>query len=333
MTKAARNVWVLSLLALAGAEIAAASEIDEPFRSANRNPLVQIYGLPAAQSAYVTGAGNFNAALNLEASNNFAIENRGNEAIFMDGETYRAELNWRYGLSDRIELGLTVPFISHQNGGMDGFIEDWHDTFGLPDGDRIDYPKGQLRYQYQQGDEILLDMQQNGEGIGDVTLAAAIQLAESDSRRWALRVGVKFATGDEQRLRGSDANDQFVSLHLSDNSLAADYGVNFHLSAGSLWLGDGEILSELQEEQVWFGSSTLSWAYSDTVTLKTQIDMHSAFYDSQLKQIGDNSTQLMLGASIKVTPKLIVDLSVSEDIAVETAPDVVFQVGLRMGEW
>ena len=241
-----------------------AEVLNEPLRSANRNPLVQIHGLPVAQSAQVTADGKWNAALTTEASNNFAVENRGDESIILDGETYRADLNWRYGLG-AFEVGLNLPVISHQAGGMDGFIEDWHDAFNLPEGDRIDYPKDQLRYAYQQGDQVLLDMQDNGEGLGDVSLAFGYQLSDSAQRRWALRGGVKFATGEHEKLRGSDAQDAYLSLHLSEQSLYADSGISWHASLGSLWLGDGEVLSQQQKEQVWFGSTTLAWAYSPKI--------------------------------------------------------------------
>ena len=333
MPKYLKNVYFAAGLALLlPGVVANANDINDPFRSANRNPLVQVHGLPVAQSAQLTADGRFNAALNLEASNNFVVDEKGDESIFLDGETYRADLNWRYGIK-RFEIGLTVPVISHQGGGSDSFIEEWHDLFGFPEGDRVDYPKDQLRYVYQQGDELLLDMSSNGEGIGDVSLSLAYQLAQTEQQSWALRAGAKFATGEVERLRGSDANDAYLSLHFSQASLGSKENLALHLSGGVLWLGDGEVLSDAQEDEVLFGSSTLAWSYSNSISFKLQIDAHSAFYDSELKQIGDPSAQLIAGASIMAAEKLFVDISISEDIVVDTAPDVVFQLGLRMGEW
>ncbi|WP_019528460.1 DUF3187 family protein [Dasania marina] len=329
--KVVKTLAMASTIAVSGTSYGAS--LDQPFLSANRNPLVQIHGLPDAQSAKLTRSGYWQGALSAENSNTFVVESRGDEAITLDGETYRSTLNWKYGLAQGWELGLSLPVISHQGGALDGFIEDWHDAFGLPDGDRVNYPQDQLRYAYQNGEQVLLDMQDNGQGLGDVTLAAAYQIAKNAQRSWALRAGYKFSTGSVDRLRGSDAADSYISLHLTDRTLKDDYGINFHLSGGLLNLGDGEVLAQQQEDQVWFGSTTLSWAYSESLSFKTQLDFHSAFYNSALKQIGDDSVQLLLGASIKVTEKLVLDFSISEDIAVETAPDVVFMFALRMGEW
>lgn len=310
-----------------------ANDINDPFRSANRNPFVQIYGLPVAQGASVTTQGKWQAAINLEASNNFAAEQSANEAIFIDGETYRADVSWRYGLLEGLDIGLSIPYISHKGGGIDKFIEDWHDLFGFPDGDRVDYERDQLRYAYQRNGQSYLDMSDRAEGKGDVSLSAAYQLSTAELRQWALRGGVKFATGDVETLHGSDANDSYLSLHVSDQHLLSDHKLVLHASAGALWLGDGDVLPEQQEDVVWFGSGTVSWAYSENVSFKTQLDMHTAFYDSGLKQIGDTSVQWILGSSIKIAKNGYLDLSISEDLAVETAPDVVFQIGIRVGEW
>ena len=310
-----------------------ASDINEPFRSANRHPLVQIYGLPEAESALISGLGKWNAGLTIEASNNFTVEQSGSESLAIDGETYRSELNWRYGLFEGVELGLAIPFISHQGGGGDEYIEDWHDIFGFPDGDRIRYPQDQLRYAYQRDGQVLLDMDKKAEGLGDISINVAYQLSAGDLRQWAIKAGVKLSTGDADYLHGSEADDTYVSLHMSDQHLLSDYNLVFHASGGALMLGDGKVLAEQQEDLVWFGSGTLSWVYSEKISLKTQFDMHTAFYDSGLKQLGDTSLQWLVGASFQIAKQGFIDVSVSEDLAVEAAPDIVFQLAIRVGEW
>lgn len=310
-----------------------ASDNNEPFRSANRHPLIQIYGLPVAQSAQLTAKDKRNAALTVEASNTFIATQSGDEQLIIDGEGYRTDINWRYGLADRWELALTVPYISHQAGGGDGFIESFHTTFGLPKGDRVDYPEDQLHYLYQQGGQSVLDVSDSGDGMGDVTFALGYQLSVMPQRQWAMRAGYKLATGEVKGLRGSDADDGYVSLHVSDQHWAGDNHVYLHASVGSLWLGDGAVLAAQQKSQVWFGSATVSWACTDTITLKSQWDVHSAFYDSELKQLGDPSVQWLVGGSIKIAKQAFLDIAISEDIAVETAPDVLLHIALRVGEW
>src|SRR5690606_29732718 len=102
-----------------------------------------------------------------------------------------------------------------------------------------------------------------------------------------------------------------------------------HANAGVLWLERGDVLGALQEDQVWFASAGVSWAAGDNWRLKAQLEAHTAFYDSALKELGDDSLQLVLGGSVRLTPRWLLDLAISEDLAVDTAPDVVFQLALR----
>jgi hypothetical protein len=63
--------------------------------------------------------------------------------------------------------------------------------------------------------------------------------------------------------------------------------------------------------------------------LKLQLDGHTAFYDSDLRQLGDFSTQLVMGGTLGLPWDLLLDLAVSEDSTVTTAPDVVFHFNLH----
>lgn len=309
-----------------------AAEISNPYTTRNISPLVQVYGLPATQSAVITSWGKFSGGVMVEAASNFTTSDKGSESIFIDGESYRTTLRWRYGASERLELGLDVPYVSHQAGRMDSFIENWHSFWGLPNGGREKYPQDQLSYQYSDNGQVLSNVSRNGDGLGDVSLSVGYQLAASDVRHWALRGGVKLPTGDADGLRGSESTDVYGGLNYSDNSLA-DSGLTFHASIGALWMDEGEVLNEIRKDWVAYGSGTVSWSLSHNVSLKIQVDAHSAFYDSQLKELGSNSAQLIVGGAIRLSEQVTLDLSISEDIVVDTAPDVVFQIGLNVAEW
>ena len=53
-------------------------------------------------------------------------------SLYLDAETYRHTLKFRYGLGDSSELSLELPFLSFGGGFMDSWIEGVHDTFGVP---------------------------------------------------------------------------------------------------------------------------------------------------------------------------------------------------------
>lgn len=307
-----------------------AGELGNPFASANRNPFVQIYGLPSAQTAGLLSTEQSRLGVQLEVANNFTVNDTADEAIVIDGETHRINMQFRYGISDHIELGLDVPYLSHESGRLDGFIDDWHHFFDLPDGGRPDVAKDQLRYGYRDGGITPVDVQQSTDGIGDVSVSAAYQLLNNESRQWALRGGVKLPTGDADSLQGSESTDVFAGVNVSDQGLLEQYNIVLHGSVGALWMNGGEVIDDRRNDWVVYGSSTVSWLYNEHISFKAQLDLHSAFYDSELTELGDSSAQLILGGALKLADHWVLDLSVSEDIAVDTAPDVIFQIGLTV---
>jgi len=310
-----------------------ADRLVAPFVTANQNPFVQVYGLPTAQSAELTSIGKFNAGLQLDVSNNFVVGNKGDEAISIDGETHRANLQMRYGLTEDVELGIDVPYLNHKGGSLDGFIERWHDFWGLPTGNRPDYPRDQLDYSYRNNDQLLAAVTESQSGIGDVGVSLGYQLAANDRRQWALRTSVKLPTGDAEQLLGSGSTDIAASINLTDQSLMQKYNLTWHGSGGLLWMGNGEVLDDQREDWVAYGSLTLGWLATQNVSLKLQLDVHTAFYNSTSTELGEGSAQLVLGGTVRLGNHWMMDLAVSEDIVVGTASDVVFHIGIKGGEW
>ena len=320
---------VLLSLALGASSSLWAGDIADPFASSNRNPFVQIYGLQAVQSGQLTQAGEFDLALQLDIANSFAMDNKGSENIVIDGETHRANLQFRYGIASGVELGLDVPYLSHERGGLDGFIDSWHEFWGFPDGGRPQHPKDQLNFSYQKYGRQLSGVSESESGVGDVSFSLGYELASSESRQWALRSAIKLPTGDAAALLGSESTDISLGINVSDQGLLQQYNMVLHGSAGVLWMDGGEVLEELREDWVVYGSSTLSWLATDSLSLKIQLDAHSAFYDSAVKPLGGDSAQIIVGGAIRLSEKWLLDLAVSEDIVVDTAPDVVFHIGIK----
>lgn len=310
-----------------------AADLLDPYAISNRNPFVQIYGLPTSRSAELAAARTFGTALQLEFSNSFTVSSEETESIFIDGETHRMNFQLRVGVTDKLELGFDAPYLSHDGGNLDGLIDNWHDFFGLPDGGRSSYPEDQLRFSYENDRQTIVDLNQAKDGLGDVSINAMYQLPSAATRHWALRSQVKLPTGDADKLLGSDSTDVAMALHVSDRSWFEKTGIVLHGSAGLLWMSEGAVLDIMRKDWVVYGSTTLAWQASERVSLKLQLDAHTAFYDSGLTELGQASAQLTLGGAIKLSERWALDLAVSEDILVDTAPDVVFLIGIKGGNF
>ena len=92
---------------------------------------------------------------------------------------------------------------------------------------------------------------------------------------------------------------------------------------------DGDVLADQQNRAVAFGTLGGGWRPLNRLALKAQVDGHTSGYrDSDLPELSD-SLQLVIGGSLGLTETLTLDLAIVEDIAVATAPDIVFHLALR----
>ncbi|MCP4266070.1 MAG: DUF3187 family protein [Candidatus Brocadiaceae bacterium] len=325
-----QHCLILWALLLAGNVVASANQtINEPFHTANRTPLIMVYGLPDSESARLAEEGKFKFGFFFDAINTFSSSNIAGHQIRLDGETYRANFKIRYGVSERWEFGIDMPYVAHDGGSMDGLIEGFHEIFGLDNTNRELYTRDNLLYSYIENGHQLLRIDRSMGGVGDVRLSAAYMLSKENNRQWSLRTGLKLPTGDAEKLTGTGSTDISLSLHMSESQWLTSPALTLHASAGVLLMGDGEVLPTIRKDWAMFASSTVSWLWTEGTSLKAQIDAHSSMYDGDIRELGRDSMQLVLGASFEMTEKTTIDFSISEDLIVNTAPDVVFQIAYK----
>lgn len=317
-----------ALLVLPASAALADRMLDRPLVLANRQPLVQAHALPGARSGAVFTAQQGEFRLGYDIANTFTSSRRSDESVELDGESQRVELAFTHGLGNGWEVGVALPWIRHSGGTLDGFIEDWHDTFGLPDGDRPDARRDQLRFRYARAGRTEIDFDDGASGIGDVRLNAAYSVLQTSDTSVALDLTVSLPTGDADRLTGAGATQVATTLAATRYAL---FGLPLTATGnvGALWLERGDVLSRIQRDVVWYGTAELGWAVADGARLKLQVNAHSAFYRSELDELGEPGVQLLLGGSVRLTPRWYLDVVVGEDIAVDTAPDVTFQIALK----
>lgn len=316
------------LLSLVGSAEAA---LLDPFSSSNQNPLVAIYGLPVAGSAEVLESGGGRFELRSELASSGSWSQQDNESVLLDGETTRMTLTLQYGLRENLEVGVEIPYVLHRDGFLDDLIIDWHNFFQLPQGDRKTLPRDRLHYRYQRNDNNLLDMQEEADGFGDLRVLGGMQLWQEDSgdtkQALALRASLKLPTGDADKLTGSGSTDLALWLSGSLQSPAKDRGL--FAAAGVLFLSEGDVLPAQQRQIVPFGTLGGGWQPWQGLALKLQFDAQGAFYkDSALRELS-RSVQLVMGGTLGLTAATELDISFSEDLLVNSAPDIVFQLALR----
>lgn len=313
-------VW---LVTLAGYNRAVATTIGLPTR--DQNPMLQAYYLPALGFSSQPG---WQYSHTLFITNTFQTETINNETLVIDVENYRYDFSIAYQ-QNNWRLNTKIPLIFNQGGSLDGLIEDWHDFFGLPDGGRKSNANDQLNIEYiKNGTTIFLQNEANND-IGDIEVSLSYQLAGDERRSTELSVGIELPTGSVDTNSGNEATD--VAIWLSHQRAATDITNLYGLIAYSR-LGDGGQLSEQLNTGTWVAQLGAEHAFSPNITGILQFDMHSALIkDSALIAFG-NSLQLQVGLQFKdLVKNHNLDLFFSEDILVDSAPDITFGIRLSRG--
>jgi len=326
--------WWLGISLLAYHAIAPSpAESDDaiPLYSFNQSPLVQIFGLPAIGDARVLSPEDGNLSLHLQLANNFTDASNRNEHLVLDGETHRFTLVMRQGLANGREWGIELPYVTQSGGFLDGPIEHWHSAFGLPDGGRPGTTRNLINYRYTRDGADLVRVTQSTSGVGDVRLTGASQLVDApDGQNIALRGSLKFATGDNAGLQGSGSTDLALWLSMAPKSPPA-HTLNGYGGAGILFMNKGNVLPAQHRSYVTFGSIGLGMQLFSTLTVNAQLDGHSPFYEgSDFRQLSAYAIQGLLGLSWEFSPKKHLGASVSEDLVINTSPDVVFTLSLTL---
>ena len=110
----------------------------EPLQITNLSPLASLRAIPSQRSVDTPLGLSWAASATL--SNHFTVESKGDESLFLDGQTDALTLSLRYGLPQEWDVEVTVPWRHHSGGFTDNLISSWHRFFGLPDGNRDSYP-------------------------------------------------------------------------------------------------------------------------------------------------------------------------------------------------
>lgn len=299
-----------------------AAQQASPFLTRNQSPFTLIYGLPLASSAQLLDNEQSRLISSFNLSNTLNSQTGFNDSLQIDIETWQLNLLYDYNFHKNWMLRLQLPFTAHSGGFMDGPIDAYHQALGLPEGLRPTTADDQIEVSYSQNNvqQFLLNTDQSS--IGDVSLQLAWQSSHSDKGSTSYWLGLKLPSGDAEKLTGSGGTD--VSAWISTNYRLKDTRWIF-AQGGFLYMGDSDVLGNIHKN--WAGFATLGIKFQpwDNIELKTQLDMHTAFYDSEIEFLGD-VLQLTFGGSYHFNPSHKLDFAVVEDIKDLASPDVNFNI-------
>lgn len=309
---------VLFACALAACATAAAS----PLPTRDQNPFTAAFGLPGPVRARLPERAEW--TLDFNWASTALVQNAANESLTVDAESREVRLSFARRVAERWSIELELPYRHTSGGSLDGFIDDWHDVFGLPEGARRVQPQDRLRLHYWRDGDTFIELDSPVEGLADASLTLAYALVASDRSAVSAALAVKLPTGKDHWLNSTNAVD--ISAVLSAERRIERWSLGGQLSA--TWLGEGDLLPHLQRELVWSGQASVAFALTPRVALALQMDGRTRAFDSRLDFFHD-ALVATLGGHIAFGSDWTLSVGVSEDILVEHSPDVVFVLGLE----
>lgn len=296
----------------------------DAFPLRNHNPFLQIYGLPAFATHELAAPGGTEFNLALDIANDMEEADRSGEVLIIDTELRTLNLSLRRRVSERLEVGLDVPYLEYSGGFLDGVIYDFHDLVGLSNATR-EGPRDQFRLYMEKDGVTLFDAVEPASGIGDLQVSAALRLGKA-----TLRASIKAPTGKPEKLTGSGAADLAVGLYGGGAMVLFDRDLTYSGFLGLLALGDGDVLPTLQKSAVPYGGLALRWHATRRFALATQVYVQGSYLDAALDEMGGNTVQLAFGCDYRFPSQgLLLRFAIAEDIAAAAAPDFAAHLSLR----
>ena len=298
-----------------------------PINYGDMNPLTMNFGAPRVTSPADIAEGQFSWQVTSELGNTVHVANTHSESLLIDAETSRQVIMLEYAISNKWNFLLEVPYIRHGGGSLDGFIEDFHNTLGLPAGPRKGRVKDAFTVSYHGKGMEPLVIGDVHSGLGDMSISLMRRLSGNWGHNLNVGLKMKFSTGSESNLTGSGTNDLAIWVSAS-NELYPDLAHYLSLSAVSI-NRNGGLLHDIRNDEYATACYGIGWRFNELVEFKLQLDARTAIFGaSDVKSLG-HSVALSIGGTLSFSSGYDLDIAVTEDIDVGSSPDVVFHMNLR----
>jgi hypothetical protein len=268
----------------------------------------------------------WSVGIDLNWASTALVQRVGAETLIVDAETREARMTLTRSWSDRFVMQLQIPYRYTGGGVLDDAIDGWHDAFGLPEGARTQLPTDRIRIAYERNGAVLLDRDTSASGFADLSIDLGYALFTAPASAVTAWLSVELPTGDADRFTGNDSTDASVAI-AGQHRLAERWSL--FGQAAVTRLGDGDLLTAQQRDIVWSALAGVGRRMWRGLELKAQLDAHSEAFAASNLDFLSSPLVLTVGADYRFDSGWRLDVAVSEDIAVETASDVVFVFGWR----
>lgn len=259
-------------------------------------------GIPGDRAA-VLPKGALDIRTELAETNTILNEQSPDSNARLKLETLRTGLFFRYGLTEKLEVGIEIPTLYEYQGFLTGLITQ---TERLTSG--LAPPRQQLEnagfvYSIQKRGQTDFKGAQGAYGLGDITLSSKYQMLAENERMPALsaRVLLKVPTGDATRDLGSGHVD--VGLGLAAEKMLFPKWIGYANVNGIIPTGR---VGRLSVRPYATGLVAMEYLWTKDFSLVGQFDFYSTpFHDTGFKFLDRGVTEVVAGFNYRLQEKVL----------------------------
>ena len=302
--------------------LSTASSFEGPLQVNNLYPIF----LHADQQYLDKAAAENSMSYSLSHSSTYTVQSSGEWDIDLDMEI--TELNFRYKriIKDVIEFDMDLPVLIIGSGFMDGFLESYHSTFGLPDYGRSERPNNEFLYEVRRDGALIIDGK-SGISLGDIRLALKKPLITSDGFVLSIKGDIELPVGNARKGYGNGSLDAGLSL-LLDKKITDS--IITYVNLGAVFPGDVRGHEKLDLNNFYCGGLGIEADAGDGLSFLVQLQGQSSIYPQTDLLAVDRDSYLLIIGGRYTTEKSNYDLSLTEDINTSGAPDFILNLTYKV---
>jgi hypothetical protein len=302
-----------------------------PFPNRNYNPVQLLFLSLPSEKATTVPRDSYEISLEVAESNTILIESGSQIDATLKFETFRSALHLKYGLTNRMEIGLEIPYYYRNGGFLDPFIMSVENDVGELNTDRIQFHDGEFGgYEITQSGETILSGEDHQTGLGDLSLSVKYLVLDEGPKQPAisLRVALKFPTGDFDKAFGSGKADIGMGLVLQ-KSLGRWW--LFYLNQ-SVVFPEGDFgSSDLTLRPIYSAALAAEFMWTSSFSLVGQLDYYTSPFHGTGVQVLDNGVfEAAFGFNYRFNPHFLLQLYGIENFAVPRGAAADFTLGTNI---
>jgi hypothetical protein len=303
--------------------LSVAFPLEGPLQVKNQYPIFLHAGQPYFEKALIEDS----FSVSLSHSSTYTVQSSGRWVIHLDMEITEINFRYKWRMKGPVEFGIDIPVLILSGGFMDGFLETYHSTFGLPDYGRSERPLNEFLYEIKR-DGVLLVKGRTGTGLGDMRVTIKRPLITSEGLNVSIKGDIEFPTGSVKDGYGNGSMDAGVSVLL-------DKGVSgsaiLYLNLGVVWPGDVRGYERIDLKDFVYGGVALEAMVRENLSLLVQLQGQSPLYpDTDLLAVDRAAYLLSLGGRYYSSGRSRVEFSLTEDINTAGAPDFILNITYKI---